>query len=77
MDTRLQRIKALQERSRELTAELERSLKIQALWPEAFALGPCTSRVVGPVQPRSKAELRVIVRRPDGEERSFTMEQWG
>jgi hypothetical protein len=72
----IQRIKELQERSRQLTAELEQALKIKALWPEAFDLGSVT---VSPILRLGdkKAGMRYIVRRSDGQERTFTQEQWG
>lgn len=69
----LARIKELQAQSRALTAKLERSLRIQALWPEAFDLGPVTGYLIGT---KAGDNMRYVIRRSDGEQREFTLEQW-
>lgn len=68
----MQRLRELGARKRELMDKLDRSLAIQALWPEAFALGPVTTHWRG-IVPRGKPDLRtmrlVIRRKADGAER--------
>lgn len=40
-------LKTLVDRQAALVRELEGSLRIQAMWPEAFATGGCIERIIG------------------------------
>lgn len=52
----LKELRALQGK---LVAELERSLAIQQLWPDAFAHGRCTSRWIGAPLDRNRRDGRI------------------
>jgi hypothetical protein len=45
-----------------LMSELDRSLSIQALWPEAFAHGKCASQWIGSPQGRDVHGIRYALR---------------
>jgi hypothetical protein len=74
----LARLKELGAQRDKLIGELDRSLSIQALWPEAFAHGKCTSQWIGSPQGRDvhgiHYALRLRVTDGDGTAREFAQD---
>lgn len=60
--TLLDAIKALHVQRGALLSKLERSLQIQALWPDAFAHGRCTSAWIGQPTGRDISGMRYALR---------------
>jgi hypothetical protein len=64
----------------ELLVKLDHSLRIQALWPEAFEHGKCTSELNGElpgigVSPKiDESRLTFTIKRGDGSSRDFPVE---
>ena len=58
----LQALKDLGRRRDALVGELERSLAIQSLWPEAFAHGGAVSCWIGSPQGRDRGGMRYALR---------------
>jgi len=73
IDAQIAKIEALQDKRDNLMKSLRRSLKIQDLWPEAFKCGKVTSAFEGSVHEPGK--LRFIIKRSDGETRSFSFNE--
>lgn len=69
-DALLARIDELEAGKARLMRKLKRSLAIQQLWPDAFAAGGVTSRLVS----RMGKATQLLVRNGAGEERSFKAE---
>jgi len=67
----MKKIKTLEEESGRLVVELERSLLIRGLWPEAFSRGSVTSNVTG--NPHHPHILTFTITQPGGGSRSYDL----
>lgn len=65
----IEQIETLREKQNKCLAELKKSLRIKALWPEAFELGSVNSTVTG--NPRRALIYKIT--RADGSYREFPL----
>jgi hypothetical protein len=65
----IEQIETLREKQDKCLSELKKSLRIKALWPEAFKLGAVNSTVTG----NPRRALIFTITRGDGESRQFPL----
>ena len=68
---KMDELDALYEERDQLHHELKRSLALQAIWPDAFTHGRCTTQVTG----NPRRELTFTLKLANGERRSKPLEE--
>lgn len=85
---KLEQLKILEAKKADLLHQLECSLAIQSLWPEAFACGSVSTNLSGNnldlfntnshhkfMREKALRNITFIVKRSDGERRTWTLDQ--